>query len=86
MPNVGTRLHIEQSLLRRSPKMPIDDRNAPSQKLTDTPTTPGDEAPPGTTGTGENICPDCAGTGRRDTAPCPKCNGTGKIIQGVGGA
>jgi hypothetical protein len=76
---------IEQDMSLRSPTMAIDARNAP-EKLTDTPMNPGDEAPPGTTGTGENICPDCAGTGRRDTAPCSTCNGTGKIIQGVGGA
>lgn len=33
---------------------------------------PGDEAKPGTPGAGEDIC--------------PECNGTGKIIRGIGGA
>ncbi|HZU90732.1 MAG TPA: hypothetical protein VE993_15900 [Stellaceae bacterium] len=66
--------------------MSIGDRNAPAQKGMGTAMNPGDEAPPGTTGTGETICPECAGTGRKDTAPCRNCNGTGKVIQGVGGA
>lgn len=65
--------------------MTTDNRDAPTQERTDV-INPGDEAPPGTTGTGENICPECAGTGRRDAAPCPHCNGTGKIIEGIGGA
>lgn len=47
---------------------------------------PGDEAPPGTTGTGEDLCPDCAGSGRRDDRPCPTCNGSGRITAGIGGA
>lgn len=47
---------------------------------------PGDEAEPGTPGTGENICPDCRGTGRRDGELCPNCGGTGRIIEGIGGA
>lgn len=47
---------------------------------------PGDEAAPGTPGTGVNICPDCEGTGRLESAPCPTCNGTGRIVEGIGGA
>jgi RecJ-like exonuclease len=50
------------------------------------PIAPGDQAVPGTPGTGENICPDCKGTGRLDGAPCPTCGGSGKIIEGIGGA
>jgi DnaJ-class molecular chaperone len=50
---------------------------------------PGDEAPPGTDGTGEDICPRCGGSGisggDRDT-DCPECNGTGMVVRGVGGA
>jgi DnaJ-class molecular chaperone len=46
---------------------------------------PGDEAPPFTPGTGENLCPDCHGTGRIGDQPCPSCGGTGKIIEGIGG-
>lgn len=47
---------------------------------------PGDEAPPGTPGTGENICGHCAGKGRMpDGNECRECGGTGKVIEGVGG-
>jgi DnaJ-class molecular chaperone len=47
---------------------------------------PGDEAPPGTPGSGENLCRACQGTGRLDDADCPNCLGTGKINEGIGGA
>ena len=47
---------------------------------------PGDDAPPGTPGTGEDVCPACHGTGRVEGGPCPDCGGTGKVIAGVGGA
>ncbi len=47
---------------------------------------PGDEVPPGTEGAGENVCPDCGGTGRRDGAVCVTCGGTGVVTQAVGGA
>jgi DnaJ-class molecular chaperone len=47
---------------------------------------PGDQAKPGTPGSGENICPVCHGTGRlQDGAPCGNCGGSGKIIEGIGG-
>ena len=46
---------------------------------------PGDEAPAGTAGTGEAICPECHGSGRSGAAECPNCGGTGRIIEGVGG-
>ena len=49
-------------------------------------TLPGDEAEPGAPGTGENLCPDGHGIGRRDGETCPTCGGTGKIIEGIGGA
>jgi hypothetical protein len=47
---------------------------------------PGDVAPPGTPGTGENICPACNGTGKVDGQNCPSCAGSGKVIEGIGGA
>ncbi len=47
---------------------------------------PGDEAPPGTPGAGENICPACGGTGKLDGAACETCAGTGVVIEEVGGA
>lgn len=52
----------------------------------DVPMAPGDEAPPGTPGTGEKPCPRCGGSGRQGASACPECQGTGKINAGVGGA
>ena len=49
-------------------------------------TNPGDEAAPGTPGTGENVCPDCNGSGRLAGRECGTCGGSGKVIEGVGGA
>jgi len=47
---------------------------------------PGDQADPNTPGAGENICPECKGSGRIGVTACPNCGGTGKIIEGIGGA
>jgi DnaJ-class molecular chaperone len=47
---------------------------------------PGDDAPLGTPGTGENICPTCKGSGEVNQKPCPDCGGSGKVIEGIGGA
>jgi RecJ-like exonuclease len=47
---------------------------------------PGDQAAPGTPGTGEDICPQCEGKGRIDGSACPNCGGTGKIVKAIGGA
>jgi DnaJ-class molecular chaperone len=49
-------------------------------------THPGDQAPAGVPGTGEALCPVCGGSGRIDGAQCENCNGSGKIIEGIGGA
>ncbi|QEC50744.1 hypothetical protein FSW04_11835 [Baekduia soli] len=48
-------------------------------------TAPGDEAPPGTTGTGQDVCPDCDGTGLVGTAVCATCQGRGWVTEAVGG-
>jgi hypothetical protein len=46
---------------------------------------PGDEAPEGTPGTGENICPRCSGSGRDDDgSECEVCAGTGQVTEGIG--
>jgi len=50
------------------------------------PMAPGDEAPAGTPSTGENVCPECGGTGRLGASRCPNCEGTGVVIVGIGGA
>jgi hypothetical protein len=47
---------------------------------------PGDEAPPGTPGTGENLCGRCGGSGRIEASACPDCGGTGTVTTGIGGA
>jgi hypothetical protein len=51
-----------------------------------TPMSPGDEAPQGTPGTGENVCPVCGGTGTIAGKPCTECGGTGTVTVGIGGA
>jgi hypothetical protein len=50
------------------------------------PLKPGDEAAPGTPGTGENVCPVCHGSGRVGAQACANCAGTGRIVTGIGGA
>jgi DnaJ-class molecular chaperone len=44
---------------------------------------PGDEAPPGTPGTGEDVCPDCGGSGRLDGRECDTCLGRGRVIKAI---
>jgi len=47
---------------------------------------PGDDAEPGTPGTGEDICDACAGKGTLpDGKACPQCGGSGHVIVGIGG-
>jgi hypothetical protein len=46
---------------------------------------PGDEAPKDARGVGENVCPDCGGSGRQDSGECATCSGTGRVAEGVGG-
>ena len=50
------------------------------------PMSPGDEAPPGTPGTGPNVCPRCGGRGSVEGGTCPVCQGTGQVNVGIGGA
>ena len=50
------------------------------------PMAPGDEAPPGTPSTGEDVCRACGGSGKLDGRTCPECEGTGKVTVGIGGA
>ena len=46
---------------------------------------PGDEAPEGTPGTGEDLCLDCHGEGKLEGQPCATCTGTGTITRAIGG-
>lgn len=47
---------------------------------------PGDEAPPGSPGTGEDVCPECHGSGKIGGRPCRNCGSTGQVVRGIGGA
>lgn len=49
------------------------------------PQKPSDEAPPGTPGSGENLCKSCGGTGKVGPDICAECSGTGTITEGIGG-
>lgn len=46
---------------------------------------PGDEAEPGTPGSGEDVCPVCKGEGRIEGRACANCEGTGVVERGIGG-
>lgn len=47
---------------------------------------PGDEAEPGTPGAAEDLCDGCGGTGKlADGKPCPECEGSGRVMRGIGG-
>jgi hypothetical protein len=47
---------------------------------------PGDEAAPGTVGSGDDVCPVCSGSGKNaGGGACPNCRGTGIITEGIGG-
>lgn len=54
--------------------------------MSDEPLNPGDDAAPGTPGTGENICPQCGGSGEWQGSECAQCGGSGRVIEGIGGA
>jgi hypothetical protein len=60
--------------------------SSPSSAAPAPPMAPGDEAPAGTPGTGEDICRACGGSGILNGSPCPECEGTGKVTQAIGGA
>lgn len=49
-------------------------------------TNPGDEQRNDVKQTGENLCWDCKGSGKRDGERCPTCGGSGKVVVTVGDA
>jgi hypothetical protein len=65
---------------------PTDPRPQDSAMAPPAPMAPGDQAPAGTPGTGETVCPSCGGSGKAQAGTCPACRGTGKVIIGIGGA
>ena len=47
-----------------------------------------DPHPEGDTATGgphygDDVCPDCSGTGTLDDATCPTCGGTGRVLEPI---
>lgn len=46
----------------------------------------GDEVPPGTPGSGDDVCPRCNGSGKMEQKECENCAGTGVITRAIGGA
>lgn len=69
----------------RRPQLPASSEHLPFMPGTSW-MSPGDEAPAGTPGTGENVCRGCAGTGQLRNEPCNECGGSGYVITGIGGA
>jgi DnaJ-class molecular chaperone len=33
----------------------------------------------------DGICPECRGSGLVEGNPCPRCDGTGRLVEGIGG-
>jgi hypothetical protein len=58
---------------------------APVPTPSPAPMSPGDEAPAGTPGSGEAICPRCGGSGQWMGRECLYCGGRGKVNKGIGG-
>jgi hypothetical protein len=59
----------------------------PGASIDPTASNPGDEAPAGTPGTGENLCRECGGSGVTDAGQsCEACGGSGRVTVGIGGA
>jgi len=55
--------------------------------MSEEPMNPGDQAPPGTPSTGEDVCPKCDGTGAlAGDEPCENCGGSGRIVVVINGA
>jgi len=77
---------LEQSVAgEEDPGAAIDIDERATAKSGRRPMSPADQARPGTPGTGEDVCPDCGGSGQRAGRECPTCQGTGKVTVGIGG-
>lgn len=80
----GAAVEVAAAAMPGRSDQPARGGDAPS--AAQAPMRPGDEAPEGTPGTGETVCPRCGGTGRLGASDCPECLGTGKVTVGIGGA
>lgn len=61
----------------------MTDKPATARPAGAVPMAPGDEAPRGTPGTGEDICPVCGGSGQEGDGDCDNCLGRGRIIKAI---
>jgi hypothetical protein len=67
-------------------RVPASSTPPPAGEST-TPPVPVGEAAPGTPGAGEDFCPVCGGSGKDVSGSCrANCDGTGRVIVGIGGA
>jgi RecJ-like exonuclease len=81
----GSREVIETDLKRTGRHRKVERRGS-DEDLGGRQRAPGDEAAPGTPGTGEDVCPECRGSGKVASKPCPNCEGSGRITKAIGGA
>lgn len=84
--SLGSRATSRRALPAEPSARPSVSPRQEEANMVNTPTNPGDDAEPGTPGTGENLCRRCGGSGSIDSGDCPECGGTGKVIEGIGGA
>jgi hypothetical protein len=47
---------------------------------------PGDEGQPDQAPVGDDLCPDCSGSGELGGETCATCSGTGRVEEAIGGA
>ena len=70
---------------RSSPQKPSANPSVAGEEDPGAALDPGDEAAPGTPGSGEAVCHRCGGSGKFAGAMCPTCGGSGKVLRGSGG-
>lgn len=80
----GASLDLDGSSSRHPQASDTGDKQTPPVSVAGA-INPGDEAAPGTPGTGEDICRTCGGSGKLNGSDCPACGGSGKVTVGVGG-
>jgi len=84
-PGASIDLAAKDAKLPGASDQPAGEQGAQARGTT-VPMAPGDEAPAGTPGTGEDVCRTCGGSGKLGATSCPDCAGTGKVTVGIGGA
>lgn len=67
-------------------KRPTDGPPKPVEVSSGPDLSPGDEAAPGSVGSGDDVCPVCSGSGKAaGGSTCQNCRGTGIVTEGIGG-